>query len=84
VLLNCRYRLPPRYHGAYFFADFAAKEMRCIFFSPDGRTVIGEETFDTEAGQVVSITQGPDVSWMRMLCHADRRYQNLPFSEGTD
>lgn len=56
------YQLPQKYYAAYFFADFARKELRCIFFAPDGQTVIGEETFDDDAGQIVSIVQGPDVS----------------------
>ncbi|MFB6135204.1 MAG: PQQ-dependent sugar dehydrogenase, partial [Halobacteriaceae archaeon] len=50
---------PDEYEGAYFYADYAREWIRYLTF--DGpETVAGSHPFETDAGGVVDILQGPD------------------------
>ncbi|MGB0910005.1 MAG: PQQ-dependent sugar dehydrogenase [Nitrospirales bacterium] len=55
-------QFPSQYVGAYFYGDFARGFIRYVTFDQSGHSVNGDFEFDSEAGAVVSIEEGPDGS----------------------
>ncbi|MFT7679635.1 MAG: glucose/arabinose dehydrogenase [Planctomycetota bacterium] len=50
---------PSAYDGAYFYADYASRWIRYLTFDPAGTTVTGSFEFETAAGAVVCLAEGP-------------------------
>lgn len=57
-------RFPSTYRGAFFYGDYARKIIRYLTFDyaadPSGATPSGDFAFDTKAGPLVTLEQGPD------------------------
>jgi len=48
------------YYGAYFYGDYVRGFIRYLTFNAGGTAVTGDYNFDSAAGEVISITEGPD------------------------
>lgn len=71
---------PSAFDGAYFYGDFAGRWIRYLTFDPSGATVTGSFEFETAAGAVVCLAEGP--SGELYYCDLEGQVRRIRYDTG--